>query len=158
MNNCTRVIQRLRRASAPRVRTLAAIIAAASLALASAAYSSRPSSTSVHASLKVLESAYSRSTHKKGPPSSGSETRRRAAQDYAQLLGWAKCMRHHGYPKLPNPKHGTPQPMGGRGGAVLGWGSAAYIEVPEAYDVFSAAFQHATNTCGINPVTGNPRH
>jgi hypothetical protein len=139
------------------VRTLAAIIAAASLALASAAYGSLASSSGDRGSSKVQESSYSQSTHKV-PPSSGSETRRQAAQDYARLLGWAKCMRHRGYPRLPNPKHGTPQPMGGRGGSVLSWGPAAYIEVPEVYDVFSHAFQHATNTCGINPVTGNPRH
>jgi hypothetical protein len=157
MNNGTRVTRRLRRAWPPKARTAAALIATASLALGSAAYGSRPSSISVDGSSRARESAYSQSTHNKAPPSSGNETPRQAAQDYAQLLGWAKCMRHRGYPKLPNPKRGTPQPMGGHGGAVLGWG-AAYIEVPEAYDVFSQAFQNKAKTCGFNPVTGNPRH
>ncbi len=157
MNNGTWVTRGLRRGWPPKVRALPAIVAAASLALAPAAYGGPAPSTGGHGSLKLQASSYSRST-RKVPPGSASETQRRAAEDYAQLLGWAKCMRHHGYPRLPDPKHGTPQPMGGRGGSVLSWGPAAYIEVPEVYNVFSPAFQHATNTCGINPVTGNPRH
>jgi hypothetical protein len=146
MNNGIRVT-RLRRVWPPRVRTLAAIIATASLALAPAAYGSRPSASRARAS----------SNAHKVPPSSKKETPQQAAQDYAQLLGWTKCMRHRGYPELPDPKRGTPQPMGGHGGAVLGWG-AAYLIVPAAYDVYSQAFEHKAKSCGIDPVTGNPHH
>jgi hypothetical protein len=90
-------------------------------------------------------------------PSAANETTRQAAEDHAQLLHWATCMRHRGYPELPDPKIGTPQPMGGRGGTVVGWG-ASYLEIPQAYDALSHAFLNTANTCGINPVTGNPHH
>jgi hypothetical protein len=66
-------------------------------------------------------------------------------------------MRHSGYPRVPDPKVGIPQPMGGRGGTVIGWG-AAYLQIPEAYDAYSQAFQNTSNTCGIDPITGNPHH
>jgi hypothetical protein len=89
-------------------------------------------------------------------PSDASETSKQVAQDHAQLLRWTKCMRHRGYPELPDPKIGTPQPTPGYG-TVLGWG-AAYLEIPDAYDGHSQAFLSAAKTCGINPVTGNPRH
>jgi hypothetical protein len=65
-------------------------------------------------------------------------------------------MRHRGYHRMPDPKHGTPQPMGGRDVVVLGWGPAAYLVVPAAYDVYSQKFQKACPE--IDPVTGNPRH
>jgi hypothetical protein len=78
-------------------------------------------------------------------------------QDYAQLRHWTNCMRHHGYSELPDPKLGSPQPMGGRSGTVVGWGGA-YLAIPQAYDPFSQALQAAANTCGMNPVTSNPRH
>lgn len=68
------------------------------------------------------ESAYSQSKHKKVPPSPGHETRRQAAQDYAQLLRWARCMRHRDYTRMRNPKRGTPQPNGHGGTAPLGGG------------------------------------
>src|SRR6516164_8959278 len=58
---------------------------------------------------------------------SANETTQLATQDHAQLLRWAACMRHSGYPRVPDPKVGIPQPMGGRGGAVIGWG-AAYLD------------------------------
>ncbi|MGH3493189.1 MAG: hypothetical protein ACRDQ1_08115 [Sciscionella sp.] len=93
---------------------------------------------------------------RKVAPSHGNETPRQVAEDHAQLLRWAKCMRHRGYPKLPDPKIGTPQPTPGYG-TVLGWG-AAYLEIPDLYDGHSQAFLNTAKTCGINPVTGNPHH
>lgn len=89
--------------------------------------------------------------------SAANETPQQAAQDHAQLLRWATCMRHRGYPELPDPKIGTPQPMGGQGGTVLGWG-ATYLQIPVAYDAHSQAFLNTAKTCGIDPVTGNPHH
>jgi hypothetical protein len=47
--------------------------------------------------------------------------------------------------------------MGGRGGTIIGWG-AAYLQLPQAYDAYSQAFQNTSNTCGIDPITGNPHH
>jgi hypothetical protein len=64
-------------------------------------------------------------------------------------------MRNHGYPRLPDPKIGTPQPTPGYG-TVLGSG-AAYLEIPDAYDAHSQAFLNTATACGINP-RGNPRH
>jgi hypothetical protein len=90
-------------------------------------------------------------------PSAANETPQQAAQDHAQLLRWAVCMRHRGYPDLPDPKIGTPQPMGGRGGTLVGWG-ASYLQIPQAYDALSSAFLNTAKTCGINPVSGNPHH
>lgn len=93
---------------------------------------------------------------RKVAPSHANETARQVAEDHAQLLSWAKCMRHRGYPQLPDPKIGTPQPTPGYG-TVLGWG-AAYLEIPDVYDGHSQAFLNTAKTCGINPVTGNPHH
>jgi hypothetical protein len=90
-------------------------------------------------------------------PSAANETPQQAAQDHAQLLRWATCMRHRGYPELPDPKIGIPQPMGGHGGTVVGWG-ASYLQMPTDYDASSYAFQHTATTCGIDPVSGNPHH
>lgn len=88
-------------------------------------------------------------------PNSGHETPQQAAQDHAMLLRWANCMRHHGYPELPDPRIGTPHPTPGYG-TVLGWG-AAYLQIPDAYDAHAPAFMNTARTCGINP-RGNPRH
>lgn len=88
-------------------------------------------------------------------PSSGHETPQQEAQDHAKLIRWAECMRHHGYPELPDPKFGTPQPTPGYG-TVLGWG-AAYVEIPDSYHAHSQAFLNVANSCGINP-RGNPHH
>ncbi len=88
-------------------------------------------------------------------PSSGPETPQQAAQDHAKLLRWAACMRQHGYPELPDPKIGTPQPTPGYG-TVLGSG-AAYLQIPDSYHAHSQAFVNTAMTCGINP-RGNPRH
>lgn len=88
-------------------------------------------------------------------PSSGHETPQQEAQDHAKLIAWAECMRHHGYPQLPDPKIGTPQPTPGYG-TVLGWG-AAYVEIPDSYQAHSQAFFNTAKSCGINP-SGNPRH
>jgi len=169
MRDSIRVIRQLRRAWLPRARTTAAaIIAATGLALlAAAAYGSSPSA-GVRGSSKARESAYSRSTsadntldysrrpHNKVPPGSGHETRRQAEQDYAQLRGWAKCMRRRGYPRMPEPKYGKPQPNG-HGGTAVGWG-AAYLLMPEAYDAYSQRFQNKAKTCGIDPLTSRPHH
>jgi hypothetical protein len=87
--------------------------------------------------------------------SSPQETSRQSTQDHAQLLRWANCMRHRGYPQLPDPKLGTPQPTPGFD-TVLGWG-AAYVEIPDAYDAHSQVFLETARRCGINPL-GNPRH
>jgi hypothetical protein len=92
---------------------------------------------------------------RKVAPSSGHETPQQAAQDHAKLLRWAECMRHHGYPELPDAKIGTPQPTPGYG-TVLGWG-AAYLQIPASYDAHSQAFLNTAKTCGINP-RGNPHH
>ena len=89
-------------------------------------------------------------------PSAANETPQQAAQDHAQLLRWATCMRHRGYPELPDPKIGIPQPNG-EPGTLVGWG-ASYMQIPPAYDALSDAFQHTARTCGIDPVTGNPHH
>lgn len=88
-------------------------------------------------------------------PSSGPETSQQATQDHTQLTRWAICMRHHGYPQLPDPKLGTPQPTPGYD-TVLGWG-AAYLQIPDVYDGHSQAFLNTAKACGINPA-GNPRH
>jgi hypothetical protein len=88
-------------------------------------------------------------------PSSGNETPQQAAQDHATLVRWAKCMRDHGYPDLPDPKIGTPQPTPGYGTA-LGWG-AAYVEIPDSYHAHSQAFLNTAKSCGVNP-RGSPHH
>jgi hypothetical protein len=88
-------------------------------------------------------------------PSSGHETSQQAAQDHEKLLRWANCMRHHGYPQLPDPRIGTPQPTPGYG-TVLGSG-AAYLQIPDSYHAHSQAFINTAETCGINP-RGNPRN
>ena len=82
-------------------------------------------------------------------PNSGNETPRQAAREQAKLLRWANCMRDHGYPGLPDPKIGTPQPTPGYG-TVLGSG-AAYLQIPDLYDAHSQAFLTAATACGINP-------
>jgi hypothetical protein len=87
---------------------------------------------------------------------SGQQTPAQAAQDHAQLLHWANCMRHHGYPDLPDPKIGTPQPMPGYD-TVLGSPGGAYVPIPDSYHAHSQAFVNTATTCGINP-RGNPHH
>jgi hypothetical protein len=88
-------------------------------------------------------------------PNSSNETPRESARDDATLLRWANCMRHRGYPRLPDPKIGTPQPTLGCD-TVLGSG-AAYVEIPDLYDAHSQAFLNTATACGINP-QGNPHH
>jgi hypothetical protein len=92
---------------------------------------------------------------RKVTPSSGNETPQQAAQDHANLLRWANCIRHRGYPRLPDPKIGTPQPTPGYG-TVLG-GGAAYLQIPDLYDAHSQAFLNTAKACGINP-QGNTDH
>ena len=87
--------------------------------------------------------------------SSGNDGPRQAVQDHAKLLRWANCMRHHGYPRLPDPKIGTPQPTPGYD-TVLG-GGAAYLPIPDSYDAHSQAFLNTATVCGINP-QGNPHN
>src|ERR1700683_4023333 len=71
-------------------------------------------------------------------PSSGPVSTQEAARDHDKLLRWANCMRRRGYPDLPDPKIGTPQPTPGYG-TVLGAG-AAYVQIPDAYNAHSGAF------------------
>lgn len=104
---------------------------------------------------KSAETACARLEPHKVALSSGHETPQQAAQDHAKLLRWAQCMRHHGYPDLPDARSGTPRPTPGYG-TVLGWG-AAYVQIPDSYDAHSQAFLNTAKTCGINP-QGNPRH
>lgn len=104
---------------------------------------------------KSAQTACARLEPHKVAPSSGHETPQRAAEDHAKLIRWANCMRHRGYPDLPDPKIGTPQPTPGYG-TVLGQG-AAYLQIPDSYDAHSQAFLNTANTCGINP-RGNPHH
>ena len=88
-------------------------------------------------------------------PTSGPETLQQTAQDHDKLLRWANCMRARGYPDLPDPKIGTPQPTPGYG-TVLGSG-AAYVQIPDAYDAHSQAFLNTATRCGVNP-RGGQRH
>jgi hypothetical protein len=104
---------------------------------------------------RSAQTACARLEPRKIVPNSGSDTPQQAAADQRVLLRWANCMRHHGYPQLPDPKIGTPQPRQGYG-TVLGQG-AAYDQIPDIYDAHSQAFLDTAKTCGINPL-GKPRH
>jgi hypothetical protein len=104
---------------------------------------------------KSAQTACARLEPRKVAPSLGPETPAQEAQDQAQLIRWAVCMRHRGYPELPDPKIGTPQPTPGYG-TVMGWG-AAYVQIPDSYDAHSPAFFNKAKSCGINP-SSNPHH
>lgn len=85
MNDSVHVIRRPRRAWPPTPRTVAAIIAAASLALPVAASGSSRSSTSPGGASNARASALSQSTNTE------------------QGLAFARCMRSHGVPNWPDP-------------------------------------------------------
>jgi hypothetical protein len=85
MNDSTRVKRRPRQAWSPAARTVAAIIATASLVLAAAAYGSSPSPTVAGSSSNARASALLQSSNTQ------------------KALAYSRCMRSHGVPTFPDP-------------------------------------------------------
>jgi hypothetical protein len=72
------------------------------------------------------------------------------AQQQAQALAFADCMRRHGVPGFPDPTRTPPSPGGassGRPSAVLGVDGLFFVLGPGVAPN-SPAFQHAQSACG----------
>ena len=77
-----------------------------------------------------------------------------SAQAYGRLLHWAKCMRRHGIPSLPDPKADPPPGPGSPGSAGIGtlMGDGGYwVGIPASVDAHSAAFIRLSTACGESP-------
>ncbi|HEX3801774.1 MAG TPA: hypothetical protein VHV75_02940 [Solirubrobacteraceae bacterium] len=81
-------------------------------------------------------------------PNSASATPQQQARYNAQLIRWAKCMRHSGYPLLPDPTPGSPQP-GEVHGTAWGGGPGWWIDIPRSINAYSSAFSNTAKTCDI---------
>lgn len=76
------------------------------------------------------------------------------AAAYARLLHWAKCMRQHGIPGLPDPKENPPPAPGSPGTADIGtlMGDGDYwVGIPATVNAHSAAFFRLSTACGESP-------
>jgi hypothetical protein len=76
-----------------------------------------------------------------GPPSAGA---------YTRLLHWAKCMRAHGIPSLPDPKPDPPPSQSGLYGTLMG-GGGYWVGIPISTNAHSPAFIHLATVCGQSP-------
>jgi hypothetical protein len=73
------------------------------------------------------------------------------AAAYARLLHWAKCMRAHGIPGMPDPRPDPPPAPGSPGTADIGtlMGDGGYwVGIPATVDAHSPAFARRSATCG----------
>ena len=81
-------------------------------------------------------------------PNSASATPQQQARYNAQLIRWARCMRHSGYPLLPDPTPGSPQ-AGEVHGTAWGGGPGWWIDIPPSINAYSPRFGNTAKTCDI---------
>jgi hypothetical protein len=98
---------------------------------------------------KAAQTACQRLAPVKRPPSTPP-----TAQGYARLLRWARCMRTHGIPDLPDPRPNPPPPPGAPGtnryGTLMGDGGY-WVGIPVSINAHSPAFAHVSTVCGESP-------
>jgi hypothetical protein len=87
-----------------------------------------------------------RSLSSKSSPSSAPSTR-----TYAKLLRLAKCLRRHGYPRIPNPRRDPAPSHSSVYNTIYGEGDY-WIGIPKRINAHGAAFVRTAKACGATGV------